>query len=419
MLIFGSTLLAQTTTPASPAPTQPSSENMVSLGDQVKMKIGGFLRADLYYDTRRNAEAVDGLFNFFPLPAQNDSFGKDINDAGQFRMAATASRINSKFSGPDVLNAKSSALIEFDFTGVNGIGARLRHAWVKLNWENSEFLFGRYWHPLFILDAFPTTLALSTGAPFSVFNRCEQIRYTMNFGSISVFGAASAQMLYGFPDTKQNQPIPDFSANIQFKNDVVIIGATGNIKTNQPVISYTASNKDICKTSDVVTSNAILGYAQVKFGDLKIKGSALYGENMHEFLMVGGYAIESIDTVGNIKYATSNTMNYWCNIIYGKDLQFSLFFGYLKNLGVSSKNVTSVSGRGFDIDNAIRIAPCITYKVGRILFQAELEQNIASYGKYKITDPVTKKDSYYNNAKVHDAKSYSNTRLQLTTTYMF
>lgn len=399
-----------------PAATPAATENMVSLGENVKMKIGGFLRADMYYDTRLNAEAVDGLFNFYPLGEQLDSFGKDINASPQLRMAGTASRLNSKFSGPDVLNAKSTAMIEFDFTGIDGIGLRLRHAWVKLNWEKSELLFGRFWHPLFILEAFPSVVALSTGAPFTAFNRCEQIRYTMNYGNISFFGAASAQMIYGLPDKKYYHPIPDFSANVQFKNNMIILGATGNIKTNQPEISYTyPANNDICKTDDVLSSYAVQGYGQIKFDDLKIKGGVLYGQNMHEFLMVGGYAVESQDSIGNRKYTTLNTMNYWGNIIYGKDLQFSMFFGYLKNMGFGSKTIVGAPiGRGSNIDNSLRLAPSITYKSGRVLFQLELEHNIAAYGSIKDNT-----GAYYENLKVKDAKSVSNTRLQFATTFMF
>ena len=157
------------------------------------MKIGGFLRADAYYDTRKNAEILDGLLDLYPLPESKDVNGEDMNAFSPFRMSAAASRVNTKFTGPDVLNAKTSSLIEFDFTGYNGIGLRLRHAWLKLNWQNSELLMGRFWHPMFILDAFPTVLGLSTGAPFNVFNRCEQIRYTYILGSISIMGAASAQ----------------------------------------------------------------------------------------------------------------------------------------------------------------------------------------------------------------------------------
>lgn len=402
MFLISHVVKAQETAPAAAIPA-------VTLGDNVTMKIGGFLRTDAYFDTRKSEELVDGLFNFYPLNESPDPNGNDLNAVSQYRMAATASRLNTLFKGPDVFNAKSSSLIEFDFTGVNGIGLRLRHAWIKLNWEKSELLFGRTWHPLMALEVLPSVVALSTGAPFTVFNRCEQIRYTVKFGQLSAFGALSTQMKYGFPGTAQNQSVPDLNGNIQFKNEFLIVGATANLRMNQPITEFTstATNRKF-KIDDKVTSVVLSGYAQVSASNLKVKGGAMYGQNMHEYLMLGGYAIETIDSTG-VKYTTTNNLNFWGNIVYGSALQYSLFLGYTKNLGTSAKTPATYFGRAENIDNLIRIAPSISYKVGKLLYQAEVEHNLAAYGRVDKTD----------NNKVKDTKSVSNTRVQVTATFFF
>jgi hypothetical protein len=394
-----------------PATTIP----VVTMGDQVTMKIGGFLRSDIYYDTRRNAEILDGLLDLYPLKIDKDVNGLDINAMSPYRMSAAASRINTKFTGPDVLGAKSTSLIEFDFTGANGIGLRLRHAWLKLNWQNSELLFGRFWHPMFTLDVFPSVVALSTGAPFTVFNRCEQVRYTRTLGELSFMAAASAQMDYGFQNTQHIQVIPDLSANVQFKTDLIIFGLTGNYKVNQPKSSVTGATIPTgtpkYRTYSTIASKSAQVYGQFKSGLFKAKANVLYGENMFELLMLGGYAIDSINpATGREIYTPLKNMNYWCNILYGDKIMAGLFVGYTQNLGANAKTITNfVNARGSDIDNLVRIAPSITYKSGKLLLQFELEHSIAAYG---TPDP---KDY----GKVKTTTDASNTRAQISATFLF
>lgn len=42
-------------------------------------KFYGFVRGDLYYNTRDNAESVDGVFYLYPLRKDLDPNGKDLN----------------------------------------------------------------------------------------------------------------------------------------------------------------------------------------------------------------------------------------------------------------------------------------------------------------------------------------------------
>ncbi len=58
----------------------------------------------------------------------------------------------SSITGPDAFGAKTSGVIEADFfaqlnPNINLL--RLRHAYVKFNWEHLEFLAGQTWNPLF------------------------------------------------------------------------------------------------------------------------------------------------------------------------------------------------------------------------------------------------------------------------------
>ena len=40
----------------------------------------GFVRNDLYFNSRQNIESLDGLFNILPKPKDIDGFGNDLND---------------------------------------------------------------------------------------------------------------------------------------------------------------------------------------------------------------------------------------------------------------------------------------------------------------------------------------------------
>lgn len=80
----------------------------------------------------------------YPENKKLDLNGKDINVNDQFGILTIQSRVTDRVTGPDVLKAKSSALIEaiffgkenWNFSDVNGL--RLRHATIRPNWKTTE-----------------------------------------------------------------------------------------------------------------------------------------------------------------------------------------------------------------------------------------------------------------------------------------
>lgn len=397
-------------------------QSPVFLGDRVKLKISGFVRSDIFYDTHRNIEKVDGLFSLLPANASYDANGTDNNKIGNYRMTAAASRFGAKFTGPDLLKAKTTAYIEFDFTGVNGIGLTFRHAYIKLAWEKNEVLFGRYFHPMYVTDVSPSVLGINSGAPFLIYGRNEQIRYTWKPGAINFMIAASALMNYSFPSDgaggyQHYQTLPDLTGNIQFKKDIFTIGASGNLKINQPRLSTIKNGKSF-HTDRNVTSVSLMAYAQVKTSAVALKGGVTYGQSNNELNMLGGYAVGKRDTATMKEtYTTLNNLNYWFNFLVGNKFQVGVFAGYSKNLGTSMQKILEVpkdAARGFDangngLDHLIRISPGITYKIGELALCAELEYSIAAYGKYDLSDY----------AKVTQTRNISNVRTMLTALYFF
>lgn len=402
---------------------------VVKLGDQVQVKFGGFARGDYFIDSRKNFDPLDGLFNLWPEPAQYDAQGNDMNDVVRHNFSMQASRFSGLFTGPDVLKAKSSAYFEFDFSGGNTINVRMRQAWVKLNWTKSELQLGKTWHPLFS-PIMPSAIAISTGAPFQPFHRAEQIRFTQKMGNLTLLAAAVYQsehksFSYSYNaaakklevgqigDNTRLNPIPDMNLQLHVKTGSFFTGLMGEYKIIRPTLFTVGSDTKNYKTKETVSSYALGWFGEYKHNLLTVKGNAMYGQNMAEFFMQGGYAVASIDSsTGYRTYTPSNAITSWLNITYGKKIVAGIFGGYQKNLGFSDPILggsASFLGRAQNIAYMYRVAPSISYYAGRMVFAFEVEYNTAAFGTIDYADY----------GKVKDAKETSNLRGLGSVTFYF
>ncbi|MFP4527949.1 MAG: hypothetical protein ACLFQX_05315, partial [Candidatus Kapaibacterium sp.] len=126
--------------------------------DDFGIKFSGFVKTDAIFDSRGNTSIREGHFLLYPLPEQLDPNGDDINEHSQFSIFSIQSRLAGTITGPDVLGAKSSGRIEGAFFGSTDATIntfRLRHAFVKLDWENTTFLAGQTWNIMFVEQCFP------------------------------------------------------------------------------------------------------------------------------------------------------------------------------------------------------------------------------------------------------------------------
>jgi len=105
------------------------------------IKFSGFVKNDFFWDSRQTVAAREGHFLLWPTPVNLDEQGIDINKQTNFNFLAIQSRLIGKITGPDALGAKTSGLIEGDFFAQANDNVnlfRLRHAYVKLNWESGR-----------------------------------------------------------------------------------------------------------------------------------------------------------------------------------------------------------------------------------------------------------------------------------------
>jgi hypothetical protein len=378
------------------------------------IRFSGFVKTDFWYDSRQVVGSRDELFLFYPKSPLPDISGKDINARGNFNFTAMTSRLTGHIKGPDAFKAKTSGMLEGDFSGVtnNDInGLRLRHAWVKLQWENTGLLIGQWWHPMFVTEVVPTVVSLNTGSPFQPFIRNPQATITHKHGKLntlfSVIGQRdnSSDGPKGFsPDYMRNAIMPNLHLQFNYSCEKRIAGLAADYKVLRPRLL----TDSLIKTAETISTWAAMGYFKYKSGLWEAKAKAIYGQNLTEHLLMGGYAESRIDSsTGHVSYTPMNNLMAWGNIVYGKKVQVGLFAGYSKNYGANEDIQGKIYGRGANIDYLWRIAPSITFVSGKTQFSTELEYTAAAYGTPDIR------------GMVKNPEEVSNLRLLFTAFYFF
>ena len=379
-----------------------------------EIKISGFVKSDFFFDSRQVATFREGHFLLYPLNELLDVNGEDINAKASFNALSIQSRVTAKLFGPEVLGAKSGGLIEGEFFGTSDAdvnGFRLRHAYVTLNWENTGLLFGQTWHPMFVTDVFPQVVSFNTGSPFQPFSRNPQIRLTQSFDKFNLIAALLTQRDVtsngpaGFSSSYlRNNLIPSAHLQLQYKSESFVTGAGVDYKSLTPRISTTKNYK----TNETVSGLSGLLYAKYVFSGFTWMVEGVYGQNLTDLLMLGGYAVSAVDTAtGYEEYTPLNVYSVWTDLSYGKDIQPGIFIGYTRNLGADNKIVGSYSTRVSNIDKIFRITPRVIFNFSKVRFAVETEFTSTSYGK---TDEF---------GKVNDTKDVLNIRGLIAVYYFF
>ncbi|MCL4500266.1 MAG: hypothetical protein M1438_00230 [Deltaproteobacteria bacterium] len=188
-----------------------------------EFSLGGFIKLSTFWDSTQEGVAVGRA----AVIQRNNDAGFQH---GNFHMTSQESRYNFTIKGPELWGAKTTAFIEMDFAGsydsnVSGVtGAagpnsisnayqmRLRHAMFRLNWPETELLFGQYWGMFaeFTPEA-AGFLEFSTKGAASY--RAPQIRLTQKFlGDWTVAAAIMEPYSPGTADANFNTTAIGFPA---------------------------------------------------------------------------------------------------------------------------------------------------------------------------------------------------------------
>ena len=355
------------------------------------IKFSGFINTDYFYDSRQVVCARCGHFLLWPAPEKLDPDGVDINARGSFNFLSIRTRARATITGPDILGAKTLGVLEGSFFGHSNLDLnefRLRHAFVKLNWENTELLMGQYWNPMFIPECFPAVLSFNTGAPFGPFARNPQIRVSHKLGAIKLSAVAYSHADFvsaaGIPALR-NSMIPEMHLHAQYQkaptanSPGILLGGGAGFKRLVPIIE----TEQGYHTSAGVGSFLTELYGKLTLKKLTIKAEGVLGQNNYDLLMISSFGITSVDPVtGRMTYAPTGSYSVWTEI-HSNNPKWrpGLFAGYTKNLGAGQDiSAGGIVGSRGDIDFIYRISPRLIYNVGKMRFGLELEYTVAAFG---------------------------------------
>jgi len=364
------------------------------------LKWSGFVKADYVFDSRQNAEGREGFFIFYPKPIVKDANGIDIYDHPSSNQYNMASRLGLTADGMTILNAKTKAFIEGDFTGPSSAHNntfRLRHAYIKMTWKHNSILMGQYWHPNDVPEMIPQILSLNTGAPFRAFSRGPQIRFTQKTGPLNWIAVAYAQRDFTSTGPEGSSSkylrdglIPDLSIQAHYQNKSIFAGLGINYKKLH-FRSFTLDNQ--LMTDDLPALSA-LAFIKIQHKKWDIRLQGMWGENLHDHLMMGGVAISTVDSAqAKIAYSNISSISAWSTIYYQfKGLKIGVLGGYAQNQGTQKEINGPVYARGADIDYVYRISPQWYYQIKNLIIANEWEYTVAAYGRPNSFGKV--KDTY-------------------------
>ncbi|HCD53513.1 MAG TPA: hypothetical protein DEQ34_13780 [Balneolaceae bacterium] len=394
-------------------------ESTSILAQEVTWK--GFVSSESYFDSKEAVASREADVLLYPKRPVFDNLNNDQTDIRSFHMVSFNSRLQAKASDFEAFGATSSAVIEIDFlgTGENYVNMiRMRHAFVKLKWEKSTVLMGQYWHPMFITSSYPEVLGWGGAAPVNVLSRNPQVRFTYDFNSrfsANISALSHRDFTSNGPDGYsskyiRNSGLPELNLQMQYSLPNVTGGFTIGTKSIKPCIS-TPSGNMLNETLQSWQSNV---YVKLNTSLITAKVVGIYGQNLTNLLMIGGYAERTVEP-DMITYTNLLTSSYWTEIsTNGETVQAALFAGVSVNHGASEELAltdgtltANIYGRGTDIASLYRVAPRITFKNGPLLWGFEFTWSAANYGT---------PDSFGNVIDTELAHMY---RMQLAAKYTF
>lgn len=399
----------------------------------------GFVRNYFNYDSRNTYTVIGGEYNMIPYDekwngteAQCAAAGverTDLNDVAKAQFLAITTRFGLNLAGPEVLGAATSGKIEADFGGFSTTNSvlRIRHAYVKLNWDNGnglrqELLAGQTWHPL-SGDIMPECLGMAAGAPFRAHSRTPQLRYIFTSGRLGFTAAALYQLQYmyngpSYSDGKWsstnstsfafNAVVPELFLGVQYKDDHVYTQLGSTCQTIRPRNFGYTSGGIAYRVDETLTSFTPTFYFQYTEGIFSAKFRTMLAQNTSHVNQLNGYGVTDVLADGSWEYAPLKATISYLDFAVGKKYRANLFFGYMKNLGadkdlynfgtdeaVSHRIFMKGSGNFTGLSSIFRIAPSLNYNLPHFNFGLEYEWTACRYGEQAANGSILDNDKLH------------------------
>lgn len=391
-----------------PVPCEPCEPNDAA----ILLRPFGFVKWECYFDTRQVLGLRENAALFFPARFFPDKFKQDINAHGEWNMSAFESRLGCAFRGPDWNNFITDALIEGDFWGsleASIFNFRLRNAFGRIMWQGGAFLFGQWWHPLWIEECYPHILGFGLGAPIDLYARVPQMRYTGRWDWFELIAALASQgdfSSYGpnrqAPDYIRNALVPNLHLQMRAYGTHSVWGIAGDYKRLVPRI---VSN-DCVKVKEHIDSFIVEGFGSFKknfeCSYCVARMKAYWAQNGSDLELISGFGVKCIDPCTDRRtYANTAAAGAWFDFSYyfhQDEMEFGLFVGGTKNLGSHDRLyidpatgkpiIYALLGVAQDIDYVVDVIPRFVFMKDPIRVGVELTYSRASWGKPDCTGRV-------------------------------
>ncbi len=373
----------------------------------------GFIKWEAYFDTRQVLGLREDASLFFPAPFLPDIFGQDINAHGEWNMDAFESRLGVALRGPDWNSFITDAIIEGDFRGAlesTIFNFRLRNAFGRIMWRNGAFLFGQWWHPLWIAECFPHTLGFGIGAPIDPSVREPQLRYTGRWEWFELIAAAASQGDFSsngpigtVSDYIRDAVIPNLHLQMRAYGDRWLFGAAGDYKRLVPRI---VSNDNV-KVKEHIDSFIFEAFAtfNVNFYCSSFVGrmKAFWAQNGNDQQLISGFGVKTVNPQTDRRtYANTAATGAWfdCSYYFHCDeMELGLFVGGTKNLGArealyidpetGQPIIYGLLGVSQNIDYVVDVIPRFVFMKDPVRVGIELQYTRASWGTPNACGRVT------------------------------
>lgn len=405
------------------------------------IKLYGFVRNYMAYDSRESLAGTGDLFYYLPKDQNLNDAGEDLNQKNQFRFLSITTRLGVDVLGFQWGRTTFGGKIETDFyaglSGVTGTATlRLRQAYITAAWKDLQMgessasvnlKIGQAWHPM-AADLCPV-FTLEVGVPFGPFNRSPQITLDANLGDhFTLTASALWQMQYTStgPDGASANYIkysctPEGYLGLSYKTGGFLARVGADVLSIKPRTTGEGGYYDeagawsatTVKVSDRITTVSPFAYVQYVNGGFEFKAKTIYASAGEHMNIQGGYGITKKFTAegqdGHYEYAPIHTSSTWATVAYtfAKIWKPMIMAGYYRNLG-TSEDLLNKDGNVLESDfyfaknsyrnlnQLYRISPSIVCTLGRFSIGLNYELSGAQYGTPGTATVGTKTVNVYN-----------------------
>ena len=404
-----------------------------------KVRLYGFIRNYLVYDTREVNAGTQDLYFYMPKDREMVD-GVDQNAVPSFRMLALTSRLGVDISGYRIGETQVSGIIEGDFYCMSGSTAafRLRQAYASILWDNLvvgdlRLNVGQTWHPMAV--DMPHVTNLETGAPFNPFNRSPQIMAHWTVGDFTWTGGILYPMQYlpvGPSSTtgpswdvwqKTYSPkttystiksadfakyglIPEVYFGVSYSRGGFLGKAGVNLFSIKPgweapaitvndaaarELTYDYETRSVLKDERLFAISPFV-YLQVTAGSFQLKAKSILAQSGEHMNLLSGYGATFDWRRQTMDYPPMRDWASFLSFQVGRKFQFMTMLGYMQQLGTTKSlfnyelsdfrnSIWLNTSADSHIQRAFRATPTIAYNLGKLTFAIEYNCTGAWFGE--------------------------------------